>query len=120
MSGRQPTPLFVVDGPGRPPGRKLCEDQGGPELPDVADCRVLNLEPGRSLRTRVAGVFLFLPLLARLGFQQHVANAGYPGSQMIPPVSALLSLLALKLLDKERRSHIDDFNFDKALDYLLD
>lgn len=115
MSGRQPTPLFVVDGPGRPPGRKLCEDQGGPELPDVADCRVLNLEPGRSLRTRVAGVFLFLPLLARLGFQQHVANAGYPGSQMIPPVSALLSLLALKLLDKERKSHIDDFNFDKAL-----
>src|SRR5262245_57008634 len=28
---------------------------------------------------------------------------------------ALLSLLALKLLDKERHSHIDDFNFDEAL-----
>ena len=34
---------------------------------------------------------------------------------MIPAVSALLSLLALKLLDKERRSHINDFNFDEAL-----
>jgi hypothetical protein len=34
---------------------------------------------------------------------------------MIPAPSALLSLLALKLLDKERRSHIDDFNFDHAL-----
>ena len=34
---------------------------------------------------------------------------------MIPAPSALLSLLALKLLDKERRSHIDDFNFDEAL-----
>jgi len=34
---------------------------------------------------------------------------------MIPSPSALLSLLALKLLDKERRSHIDDFNFDEAL-----
>jgi hypothetical protein len=34
---------------------------------------------------------------------------------MIPAPSALLSLLALKLLDKERRSHIDDFNFDQAL-----
>jgi hypothetical protein len=33
----------------------------------------------------------------------------------VPAVSALLSLLALKLLDKERRSHIDDFNFDEAL-----
>jgi hypothetical protein len=34
---------------------------------------------------------------------------------MIPACSALLSLLTLKLLDKERRSHIDDFNFDEAL-----
>jgi hypothetical protein len=34
---------------------------------------------------------------------------------MVPAPSALLSLLALKLLDKERRSHIDDFNFDEAL-----
>src|SRR6202007_1172018 len=30
-------------------------------------------------------------------------------------VSALLNLLTLKLLDKERRSHINDFNFDQAL-----
>ena len=58
---------------------------------------------------------MFLPLLARLGFQQLVSDAKYPGSRMIPPVSALLSLLALKLLDKERRSHIDDFNFDESL-----
>ncbi len=34
---------------------------------------------------------------------------------MIPATSALLSLLALKLLDKERRSHIDDFNFDEGV-----
>ena len=34
---------------------------------------------------------------------------------MIPAPSALLSLLALKLLDKERRSHVDDFNCDEAL-----
>ena len=34
---------------------------------------------------------------------------------MVPADAALLSLLALKLLDKERRSHIDDFNFDEAL-----
>jgi len=42
-------------------------------------------------------------------------GAGYPGSEMVPAPSALLSLLALKLLDKERRSHIDDFNTDEAL-----
>jgi hypothetical protein len=115
MSGWQLSPLFVRNGPGRPPGKKSREDQCGPERPEIADCRELNLEPGRRWRTRVAGIFMFLPLLARLGFQRIVSNADYPGSRMIPPASALLSLLALKLLDKERRSHIDDFNFDGAL-----
>ena len=67
------------------------------------------------MRTRVAGVFLFLPLLARLRFDTLTTQAGYPGSQMVPASAALLSLLALKLLDKERRSHIGDFNFDEAL-----
>ena len=58
---------------------------------------------------------MFLPLLARLPLDRLVERAGYPGSPMVPGLSALLSLLALKLLDKERRSHIDDFNFDEAL-----
>jgi hypothetical protein len=75
----------------------------------------LNLAPGRALRSRVAGLFLFAPLLSRLGFDGLVTAAGYPGSEMVPAPSALLSLLALKLLDKERRSHIDDFNCDEAL-----
>lgn len=63
----------------------------------------------------MAGVFLFLPLLAKLRFDQLVAKAGYPGSEMVPASAALLALLALKLLDKERHSHINDFNFDAAL-----
>jgi hypothetical protein len=48
-------------------------------------------------------------------FADLVQQAGYPGSDMIPAPAAVLSLLALKLLDKERRSHIDDFNFEPAL-----
>jgi hypothetical protein len=60
-------------------------------------------------------VFLFWPLLAELRFDKLVKAAGYPGSKMVPAVSALLSLLALKLLDKERLSHIDDFNADAGL-----
>ena len=56
----------------------------GPELPEVADCRALGLTPGRALRTRVAGVFLFLPLLTKLGFDRLVTAAEYPGSAMVP------------------------------------
>ncbi len=67
-----------------------------PETPAVADCRQVRLTPGRRLRTRVAGIFLFLPLLGRLGFDGLVRRAGYPGSRQVPAVSALLSLLALK------------------------
>jgi hypothetical protein len=64
---------------------------------------------------RVAGLFLFLPLLARVHFDQLVSRAGYPGSERIPASSALLSLLALKLLDKEYRRHLNDFNGDEAV-----
>jgi len=48
-------------------------------------------------------------------FDQLVTQAGYPGSQMVPAPSALLSLLTLKLLDKARRSPISDFHVDEAL-----
>lgn len=75
----------------------------------------MSLESGRRLQTRNAGVFLFLPLLAKLRFDRIVIQAGYPGSKMVSAPSALLALLTLKLLDKERRGHINDFNFDEAL-----
>jgi len=52
---------------------------------------------------------------ARLGFQRLVSEAHDPGSPRIPPGSALLALRALKLLDKERRSPLEDFNFDESL-----
>jgi hypothetical protein len=81
----------------------------------VADVRTLSWAPGRCLRTRLAGAFLFVPLLARLRLDTLVQRAGYPSSALIPASAALLSLLALKLLDKERRSHVNDFSFDEAL-----
>ena len=75
----------------------------------------MSLETGRRLITRHAGIFLFLPFLAQLRFDRLVTKADYPGSQMVPAVNALMSLLTLKLLDKERLSHVDDFNCDEAL-----
>ena len=115
MSGRSAAPLFAPPPRGRPKGDRDHPRGPQPELPLIADQRQLNLAPGRRLQTRVAGLFLFLPLLARLRFDTLVEQAGYPGSRSVPAVAALLSLLVLKLLDKERRSHINDFNFDEAL-----
>lgn len=108
----QQSPLFRDVNVGRPITGK---DQAAE--PPVADRRELVLSAKKPLRvrTRAAGVFLFLPLLAELGFDSLVRKAGYPGSEMVPSDAALLGLLALKLLRKERLSHIDDFNVDAGL-----
>jgi hypothetical protein len=115
MSRRPGAPLFLTPQYGRPARHRRGQEPVHPDPALIADVRQVSLNPGRRLRTRVAGIFLFLPLLAQLHFDQLVTQADYPGSRMVPATSALLSLLALKLLDKERRSHISDFNFDEAL-----
>ena len=86
-----------------------------PRIPAVADVRDLDLSTGRSIHSRVAGVFLFVPFLVQAGQDEMVRQAGMAGTKMIPALSYLLSLLGLKLLDKERKSHISDWNFDEAL-----
>jgi len=102
---------------GRPSAPQLDEEIVTKETPEVADRRQLVLSAAEPLRmkTRLAGLFLFLPLLAKLRFDALVRKADYPGTEMVPNDAALLSLLTLKLLHKERRSHIDDFDFDPAL-----
>jgi hypothetical protein len=68
----------------------------------------------RASRRHRAGVLGFVPLRARLHFDQIVTRAGYPGSMRVPAPSALLALGTLKLLDKERRRPINDVNCDEA------
>jgi hypothetical protein len=85
-----------------------------PEIADVADVRRLDLSPG-SFRTPLAGLFLFLPLLDRINLQAVVTAAGLPTSQMIPAAQAVRSLLALKLISTERKSHVMDLVTDRAI-----
>jgi hypothetical protein len=85
-----------------------------PEPAAIADVRELDLAP-RQLRTRVAGLFLFVPLMQGLDLAEVAAQAGLPGSQMIPAEQALRSLLALKLIGKERKSHVMNLVFDEGL-----
>jgi transposase len=69
--------------------------------------------PQRLESTR-AGLLLVLPDLAALDLPALAAAAGYPGTSVIPAVSWLLSLLALKLTRTRRVSHVDDLLADPA------
>jgi hypothetical protein len=88
--------------------------RAGSVVPDVADVRALALEEGRRFPTRVAGLFLFLPLLLELDLPRATDLAGLPGSEPIPPLQALLALLTPKLLGKRRVSHISDLCCDEG------
>jgi len=85
-----------------------------PEIAAVADVRRLDLSP-RSFRTRLAGLFLFVPLLDRINLHKVVTAAQLPGSKMIPAAQAVASLLALKLIGAERKSHVMDLVMDQAI-----
>jgi hypothetical protein len=85
-----------------------------PEIADVADVRRLDLSPC-SFRTPLAGLFLFVPLLDGIDLQAVVTAARLPTSKMIPAAQAVRSLLALKLIGAERKSHVMDLVTDQAI-----
>ena len=89
-------------------------DTPRPMAAAVADVRRLDLRP-RQLRTKLGGVFLFLPYLAALPFDQLLDEAGLPGSQKIPAAHAMRALLALKLFGNARHSHVMSAVFDEGL-----
>jgi hypothetical protein len=86
----------------------------GAESAEVADVRRLDLSP-RSFRTAAAGLFLFVPLLEDMDLNRVVQAGRLPGSPRIPAEQAVRSLLALKLLGVERKSHVMGLVFDPAI-----
>jgi hypothetical protein len=69
--------------------------------------------PARA-ETSPAGLLLAVPDLLSLDLPALVRAAGYPGTSVIPALSWLLSLLALKLTGTRRVSHVDDLLSDPA------
>ena len=97
--------------------RRLDEERParvGPAIEPVANVRQFSLAP-RQFQTRCGGLFLFLPLLARLDLDALARAARLPGSRMIPPAHALRSCLALKLWSIERKSHVMSLVADPGL-----
>src|SRR5438477_407134 len=86
------------------------------ELPsaEAAKVQLLNLKP-RMLRTKFGGLFLFLPLLAKIPLEDLLQKADFPGSKKIPADYAMRSLLALKLFGNSRHSHVMSYVFDEGL-----
>ncbi|NJN05135.1 MAG: hypothetical protein HC814_00255 [Rhodobacteraceae bacterium] len=91
----------------RPPTRR-------PDAQAMADVRELDLKP-RSFRTRLGGLFLFVPLMKNIRLTNVLGQADLPGSQMVPAEQAIRSLLALKLIGTERKSHVMDLVCDQGL-----
>jgi transposase len=81
---------------------------------DVADIRQLDLSPQR-FRTKFGGLFLFLPFIASIPFDDIIGQAGFPGSVMVPAGCAIRSLLALKLFGSARHSHVMSYVLDQGL-----
>jgi hypothetical protein len=80
----------------------------------IADVRAFSLA-ARTFSTRVGGLFLLLPLLARLELDGVVQAGGLPGTKMIPAAHAVRAALLLKVVGKARRSHVMDLVLDEGV-----
>ncbi len=92
----------------------LMADIVRPDVAEMSDVRKLDLTP-RRFRTPFGGLFLFLPFLETLGLDRLLADAGMPGSRMIPAAAAFRALLALKLWGIGRPSLAMPEVFDEGL-----
>ena len=87
----------------------------GAKVPQEARILEPNTLEGRTAQCSIGGIFLFAPFIELLGLPQVVSQARLPGSKQIPPLQYFLSFLALKLIGKERLSHVDDLSFDQGM-----
>jgi hypothetical protein len=87
--------------------------RGGPRRDRLARTGIIDWDqwPSR-VETRHAGLLLVVPDLVGLDVAAMVARAGYPGTQVVPAISSILSLLALKLTSTRRVSHVEDLAAD--------
>jgi hypothetical protein len=87
--------------------------RGGPRREQLPRTGRIDWEAGPSrVETRHAGLLLAIPDLVALDLPALVAAAGYPGTNVIPALSSVLSLLALKLASVRRTSHVEDLATD--------
>jgi transposase-like protein len=87
--------------------------RGAPRREQLPRAGVIDFEqwPAR-VATKHAGLLLCTCDLVALDLPGIVKAAGYPGTTVIPALSSILSLLALKLASIRRTSHVEDLATD--------
>jgi integrase/transposase-like protein len=87
--------------------------RGAPRREALPRAEVVDWEafPAR-VEAEHAGLLLCVPDLVELDLPAIVAAAGYPATKVIPAISSVLSLLALKLASVRRVSHVEDLAAD--------
>ena len=87
--------------------------RGAPRREELPRTGVIDFEqwPQR-VQTKHAGLLLCVPDLVALDVPGIVTAASYPSTTVIPAVSSVLSLLALKLANLRRVSHVEDLATD--------
>jgi len=125
--GREGTPLSRTavwevlreEGLSRIPNPPAAPEPGPePERLRAAKVRVLSDEdwPQQgSVPTQHAGLFLLLPELVELDLPGLVKAAGWPSTSQLQAIHSVLSLIALKLSGRRRRSHVRSVVHDPAL-----
>jgi transposase len=68
-----------------------------------------------SVQTQHAGLFLLVPELVALDLPGLIEAAGWPSTSQLQAVHSVLSLIALKLAGRRRRSHVHSVVHDPAL-----
>lgn len=68
-----------------------------------------------AIQTQHAGLFLLIPELVALDLPGLIKDAGWPSTSQLPAIRSILSLLALKLSGRRRRSHVRVVVHDPAL-----
>ncbi|MBI4571447.1 MAG: hypothetical protein HY723_05810 [Chloroflexi bacterium] len=83
--------------------------------PKTRRLRAADWPTGGRIESEHAGLFLLVPELVELELPELVARAGYPSTSQLRALDSLLALLALKLYERRRRSHVYDVVHDRAL-----
>lgn len=82
------------------------------EIPEASQLDFPLIEKFESMN---GSIFLFYPILKSLHITKIINEANYPETKQINRLSAILSFLALKLINTKRLSHSNDYSFDRGL-----